>query len=245
MNSRDKDKSKNKDTKKTGSGWNLTKIAIVVVGVLFVVLMVVSSLGLQSVNVFAGIKPGDVATVSFTVRDDLGRAIVTSDKNVFNKSYQNGDTVFYSQPLQVQANTTTTANLSRIPVIIDNSGTVYQFGLFRDEMNLISHSITGMKTGQQTTINFEMPYERLENNLTREQFDNIVSGTHKNSSSYIPGDQMILAFSENPIVNLNPNTTPPDQYFRTFYVEDINNNSVIIKGGYATADLTVQSIKTS
>jgi len=245
MKSRDKDKSKNKDTKKTGSGWNLTKIAIVVVGILFVVLMVVSSLGLQSVNVFAGIKPGDVATVSFTVRDDLGRAIVTSDKNVFNTSYQNGDTVFYSQPLQVQANTTTTANLSRIPVIIDNSGTVYQFGLFRDEMNLISHSITGMKTGQTTTVNFEMPYERLENNLTREQFDNIVSGTHKNSSSYIPGDQMILAFSENPIVNLNPNTTPPDQYFRTFYVEKINNDSVIIKGGYATVDLTVQSVKTS
>jgi hypothetical protein len=245
MKSKEKDKSKNKDTKKAGSGWNLTKIAIVVVGVLFVVLMVVSSLGLQSVNVFAGIKPGDVATISFTVRDDLGRAIVTSDKNVFNTSYQNGDTVFYSQPIQVQANTTTTANLSRIPVIIDNSGTVYQFGLFRDEMNLISHSITGMKTGQKATVNFEMPYERLENNLSREQFDKIVSGTHKNSSSYIPGDQMILAFSENPIVNLNPNTTPPDQYFRTFYVEDINNNSVIIKGGYGTVDLTVQSVKTS
>jgi hypothetical protein len=245
MKSKDKDKSKNKDNKKAGSGWNITKIAIVVVGVLFVVLMVVSSLGLQSVNVFSGIKPGDTATISYTIRDDLGRAVVTSDKVVFNKSYQEGDTVFYSQPIQVQANRTTTTNLTRIPVIIDSSGTVYQFGLFRDEMNLISNSITGMRTGQQATINLVMPFERLENNLSREQFDNIVSGTHKNASSYVPGDQMILAFSENPIVKLDPNTTPVDQYFRTFYVESINNDSVVIKGGYSTVDLNIQSIKTS
>ncbi|HVP94475.1 MAG TPA: hypothetical protein VMS89_04805 [Methanoregulaceae archaeon] len=244
MKSKDKDKSKNRDNKKAGSGWNATKIAIVVVGVLFVVLMIVSSLGMQSLNFFSSIKPGDTATVSYTIRDDLGRAIVTSDSNVFNQSYIKGDTVFFSQPLQVQANRTTTANLTRIPVIIDSSGTVYQFGLFRDEMNLISKSITGMKSGQTATISLVMPFERLENNLSREQFDKIVSGTHKNSSEYAPGDQMILAFSESPIVNLDPNTTPAGQYFRTFYIENISSDSVIIKGGYSTIDLNIQSVKT-
>ncbi len=245
MKSKDRDKSKNKDSKKTGSGWNATKIAIVVAGVLFVVFMVVSSLGLQAVNVFSTIKPGDTATVGYTIRDDLGRAIVTSDANIYNQSSKNGDVVFFSAPLQVTANSTTTANLTKIPVIIDSSGTVYQFGLFRDEMNIISNSIIGMRSGQQATVNLIMPFERLENNLTREQFDNIVSGTHKNASEYAPGDQMILAFSTNPIVNLEPNTTPADQYFRTFYIENISDDSVIIKGGYATIDMNIQSVTTS
>jgi hypothetical protein len=244
MKTKDKDKSKNKGKKKGGSGWNATKIAIVIIGVLFVVLMVVSSLGMGWLSGFSSIKPGNTATVTYTIRDDLGRAVVTSDANIFNQSYAKGDVIFFSQPLKVQANVTTQANISRIPVIFDSSGTVYQFGLFRDEMNLISNSITGMKTGDQKQLSFVMPHETLENNLTRDQFDNIVSGTQKSSDQYAPGDQLVLAFSEHPIVNLEPNVTPADQYFRTFYVESINNESVVIKGGYKTIDLYVQSVAT-
>jgi hypothetical protein len=232
-------KPKNKEKPKTPTGWTAKKIAVIAIGVLFVVLMIVSSLGMSWLNYFSQAKGGETAVVDFTIRDDLGRAIVTTTPSVFNDTVRQGNVVFYSQPLQMQVNATTMKNITKIPVMY-RDGTQLQFGLLRDEMNIITRNLSGMRAGEVKQISLVMPFDSLETVMSPEQFSTLV----KNVTEARQDEQIVLALAENPSISVD-NVTPADQYIRTFYVKDISPAGVQMKYGYATADIQVRSMKNS
>ena len=84
-------KEKSRSTTKKSSNWNGTKIALVVVGVAFVVFMIVSSLGMSWMSSLKGAKPGDIATISYTIFDDKNRPIVTTNLDLYNQTTKKGE----------------------------------------------------------------------------------------------------------------------------------------------------------
>jgi len=230
-------KEKSRNTTKKSSNWNGTKIALVVVGVAFVVFMIVSSLGMSWMSSLKGAKPGDIATISYTIFDDKNRPIVTTNLDLYNQTTKKGDKVFYSNTLKVPVGTNITTNVSRIPVLYQQYQTY--FGLFSDEMNLISQGLVGVKQNEQKTISLVMPQDPLETTMTPDQFSKLIGPVNET----FVNDQIILALTANPQINLD-NTTPVDQYMRTFYVRNISPDGVDMKYGYSTIEFQVIGLNT-
>ncbi|MCX6698846.1 MAG: hypothetical protein NTV68_02785 [Methanomicrobiales archaeon] len=230
-------KEKSRDKTKKASTWTGTKIALVVVGVLFVVLMIASTIPMSVFSSLKGTQPGDMATVAYTIYDDQNRPIVTSNVKLYNDTLAKGGTVFYSNPLQVPVNVTTMKNVTRIPVQYQQ----YQnyFGLFRDEMNLIATGLSGMKVNEQKRLSLVMPKDPLETQISADQFALLVKPVNETRVN----EQFALALTDHPQINLD-NTTPVDQYLRTFYVKGISPDGLDMKYGYSTIDLQIISLKT-
>jgi len=230
-------KGKSKEKAKKASTWTGKKIALVIIGVLFVIFMIVSSLGISWLTSLKGTEPGDVATVAYTIYDDQNRPIVTTNVKLYNDTLNKGGTVFYSNPLQVPVNVTTMTNVTRIPVQYQDYQT--NFGLFRDEMNLIATGLSGMKLNEQKRISLVMPKDSLETLVSADQFALLVKPVNETRVN----EQIVLALTDNPQINLD-NTTPVDQYMRTFYVKGISPEGLDMKYGYSTIDLQILSLKT-
>jgi len=230
-------KEKSRDKAKKASTWTGTKIVLVVVCVLFAVFMIVSSLGVSWLTSLKGTEPGDMATVAYTIYDDQNRPIVTSNVKIYNDTLAKGGTVFYSNPLQVPVNVTTMTNVTRIPVQYQQYQTY--FGLFRDEMNLIATGLSGMKVNEQKRLSLVMPKDPLETQITADQFALLVKPVNETRLN----EQFALALTDHPQINLD-NTTPVDQYLRTFYVKGISPEGLDMKYGYSTIDLQIISLKT-
>ena len=133
--------------------------------------------------------------------------------------------------------TNITTNVSRIPVIYQQYQTY--FGLFSDEMNLISQGLVGVKQNEQKTISLVMPQDPLETTMTPDQFSKLIGPVNET----FVNDQIILALTANPQINLD-NTTPVDQYMRTFYVRNISPDGVDMKYGYSTIEFQVIGLNT-
>ncbi len=232
-----KNKEKSKDKTKKASTWTGKKIALVVVGVAFVVFMIVSSLGISWLTSLKGTQSGDIATVAYTIYDDQNRPIVTSNAKIYNDTLNKGGTVFFSNPLEIPVNVTTMTNVTRIPVMYQQYQTY--FGLFRDEMNLIATGLSGMKLNEQKRISLVMPKDPLETQVDAEQFALLVKPVNQT----FVNEQIVLALAEHPEINLD-NTTPADQYMRTFYVKSISPEGLDMKYGYSTIDVQIISLKT-
>ena len=183
-------------------------------------------------------KTGDVATIAYTIYDDQNRPIVTTNSKIYNDTLNNGGTIFYSNPLMIPVNVATNTNVTRIPVQYQQYQTY--FGLFKDEMGLISTGLSGMKMNDQKQISLVMTKDPLETTIDADQFAHLVkpvTETHVN-------EQIVLALTDQPQqVNLD-NTASADQYMRTFYVKKINPEGLDMKYGYSTIDLQILSIKT-
>ena len=232
-----KDNQKSKEKAKKPSTWTGTKIALVVGGLLFVVFMIVSSMPMSVFSTLKGTQSGDVATVAYTIYDDQNRPIVTTNSKLYNDTLNKGGTVFYSNPLQVQVNVTTMTNVTRIPVQYQEYQTY--FGLFRDEMNLIATGLSGMKLNEQKRISLVMPKDPLETQVDAEQFAILVKPVNETSLN----EQIVLALADHPTINLE-NTTPVDQYMRTFYVKSLSPEGLNMKYGYSTIDVQIINLKT-
>ncbi len=180
------------------------------------------------------LKLGDIATVAFTIYDDQDRPIVTTDAKLYNDTLNKGGTVFYSNPLNVPVDITTTTNVTKIPVVYKQYNTY--FGLFRDEMNLISTGLSGMKVNDQKTISLVMPKDPLETQVDADQFTLLV----KPAADTRVNEQIVLALTDHPQINLD-NSTPVDQYMRTFYVKEISPEGLNMKYGYSKIDIQVIS----
>jgi hypothetical protein len=232
-----KNKEKSKEKTKKASTWTGTKIVLIVVCVLFAIFMIVSSLGVSWLTSLKGTESGDVATVAYTIYDDQNRPIVTTNQKLYNDTLNNGGTIFYSNPLQVPVNVTTMTNVTRIPVVYQQYQTY--FGLFRDEINLISTGLSGMKLNEEKRISLVMPQDPLETQVDPDQFALLVKPVNETRLN----EQIVLALQDHPQINLD-NTTPVDQYMRTFYVKGISPEGLNMKYVYSTIDVQVINLKT-
>lgn len=79
-----------------------------------------------------------------------------------------------------------------------------------------------------------------EQNYTAEQFDQL-GGDFANATI---GDEMVLAFAENP-ASLYDNTTTPSYALRTTHVVSKTEDSLMLSFSHAVADLTLSQVQTA
>jgi hypothetical protein len=210
------------------------KVLFVSVGVLFVVLMVVSSMGTSWLNVFQTVKPGAVVVTDVTISDDQNRPVLTTSETVYTSASKGNRSVFLVSPFTVDAGLGFTDPVMTVPIIAPQSGVNYT--LFGEEYNAISMGVVGMHTGGTKTIPLDTNVTE-ERNYTAEEFDRL-GGDFGNTSV---GDEMVLSFVENPAA-LYDNTTTPTYALRTTHVVNMTDDSLVLSFSLASAELTVTRV---
>jgi len=208
------------------------KIVLILGCILFVGVMIITSLGMNWLVTMNPAKAGDTAVIDLTIRDSDGRPVLTTNERIFNASYEKGDVVWYTNPITMAVNTTSTQMISPIPVYRYDYGEA-RFGLFGDELNQISSALEGMKQGGSEKIVFGNA-DLFKREMTPEQFAEMGG----NITTAVPGDQLLLAFTTTPMLNTEDNSTP--QYaLRTSVITGKTSENVTVNYGYPSADISI------
>ncbi|HNX17617.1 MAG TPA: hypothetical protein PKM50_04710 [Methanoregula sp.] len=222
-----------KQAEKSKKVW--TKILAVVVGVLFVVLMVVSSMGSSWITSLATVKPGDVVVVDYTLKDAQGDALVTSNYDTYTQLVNEGSSVMYSKQLTMTANQSLTNSIYPVQVYSANTGWSTRFALFASEYDAISSGVVGMNNHGKKTIT-------LTSNMPLTQFwtaDQLKS-KNMNISAVEVGQLVALGVSDNPEA-ADANSTA-QYYIRIGEVTNKTPAGITLDFAYPTVDVTVVSV---
>jgi hypothetical protein len=226
------DKKEKTVTKKSGWTQSWAKIFLVMGCILFVGVMIITSLGTSWLVTMKPAKTGDTAVIDLTIRDEEGRPVLTTNQRIFNASFEKREMVWYTNPLTMTVNSTTTDMINPVSVYRYDYGGA-SFGLFGTELNQISANLEGMKQGETQKIVLPNS-EQFEREMSPEQFAQIGG----NFSTAMPGDQLLLAFTTTPMINVEDNSTP--QYaFRTSLITGKTSDNVTVNYGYPTADISI------
>jgi len=228
-------KPQSKDKKKKGSRWNLQKIGIIVIGVGFAVIMVVSSLGTGWLVSLNSASAGDRATVSITLYDGMGRPVLTSDLKKFNQTTESGGIAWLCEPRSMYVGETSSREVVSIPVFNYFYGES-RYALFSTEYNTIAQGLAGMRQGESKKISIPS-LGGFERDMTAEQFDAIGG----NFTVVTPGDQVILGFAEQPTVSVEANETP-SYVIRTGYVTAKTGDGVKVNFAYPVAEISLREL---
>jgi hypothetical protein len=213
------------------------KVLFISVGVLFVVLMVVSSMGSSWLNIFQTVKTGSVVVTDVTIRDDQNRPILTTSESVYSGAANQNRSVFLAAPFTVDAGLPYTETVMTVPITAPQSG--FNYTLFGEEYNAIAMGVVGMHPDATKTISLATNVTE-ERDYTAEEFDQL-GGDFGNTSV---GDEMVLSFVENTAA-LYDNTTTPTYALRTTHVVNKTADSLVLSFGLATADVTVSKIQSA
>lgn len=222
-----------KQAEKSGKMW--TKILAIVAGVLFVVLMVVSSMGSSWITSLATVKPGDVVVIDYTLKDAQGNPLVTSSSSLYKQLAGEGSNVLYSKQLTLTANQSLTNAVFPVQVYSDKTGWTNQFALFANEYDEISAGIIGLNTQGQKTIS-------LVSKQPMTQFwsaDQLVKNNMSLSSMQV-GQLIALGVSDNPEAAVDNSTA--QYYVRIGEITNKTPDGITLDFAYPSVDVTVVSI---
>lgn len=217
-----------KQAEKSKKNW--TKVAAIALGVLFVVLMVVSSLGMSWITSVAGIKAGEVVTIDYTIYDSTGSPIVTSNQQVYQQVVDSGSSVLVSRQLKMIANDSTTKAVVPIPVYAAGTWN-NSFALFASEYDAIGQGLVGMRVNEQKTITFD--------GKPMEQFWTVaqLEANNMNITQAVVGQRVALGVSSNPSLN----ATDADYDIRIGEIINKTPEGVGIDFSYPSIKVTVVS----
>ena len=210
------------------------KILVVTVGVLFVVLMVVSSMGSSWISSLAVAKPGDIVTLDYTLYDSSGLPIVTTDQQVFKNAIAQGSGMIYSKQLSVAANQTYKDAIYPVQIYTGNGGSS-QFAFFSREYDAVSSGIVGMKVSDKKTI--ALP---ADNSMTQLWSPEQLARNNVNLTTLSIGDVIAMGVSNNPSA-LQSNTSEIIN-LRLAEVTRKSNEGAVVDFGYPRMDVSVVSI---
>jgi hypothetical protein len=141
------DKKEKPAAKKSSWTQSWAKIFLVMACILFVGVMIITSLGTSWLVTMKPAKTGDTAVIDLTIRDEEGRPVLTTNQRIFNASFEKRELVWYTNPLTMTVNSTTTDMINPVSVYRYDYGGA-SFGLFGTELNEITASLVGMKQGE-------------------------------------------------------------------------------------------------
>ena len=213
------------------------KVLFVSVGVLFVVLMVLSSTGMSWLNLFQTVQTGSVVMTDLTIRDDQQRPLVTSSQTIYSDAIKQNRSVFLVSPLVVDAGLPYNESMKTLPILAPSAGANYT--LFGQEYNAIAMGVVGMHPGGSKSVSLDLNVTE-ERDYSAEQFDQL-GGDFANATI---GDEMVLAFAENPAA-LYDNTTTPSYALRTTHVVNKSTDSLLLSFSHAVADLNLAQVQTA
>jgi len=222
-----------KQEEKSKKMW--TKVLAIVVGVLFVVLMVVSSLGSSWISSVASVKPGDVVVVDYTIKDAQGKPLVTTDAQVYKQAISSGSNILYSKQLTMTANQSAASSIYPVQVYSEDSGWSTQFALFGNEYSAISNGIVGMRVNGQKTIPLS------ENKpMTQVWSAEQLEAHNVNFSALRVGNILALGVSQNPDAAYSNSTS--EYYMRLGEITNKTEGDITLDFSYPSVDVTVVSV---
>jgi hypothetical protein len=227
-----------KPAKKSGSGFPLVKVLIVIGCVAFAAIMIMTSLGTSWLVSMKPAKSGDVAYVDLTLKDEFGRPVFTTNQRIYNATLDSGTLVLLASPMSVPVNITTEELISPVAAFLPGTGQI-SFAFLGPEYNQIAQGLVGMKEGETKTIAFtnESGYTRV---MTPEEFSQMGG----NFTEMIRGDQMVLGFTTSPMISADPNETP--QYaLRTVPITGKTSDNITMDYGYSSADIKILKLSGS
>jgi hypothetical protein len=214
---------------------NIYKVLAIFGCVLFVVLMVVSSMGSGWITSLHGIQPGESVTIDFTLRNAYGSPLVTTDQQLYQNVAGSGQSIFFSKQLVIQANQSSVKAVIPVPVYSPDSGWKNTFALFGGESDAISQGIVGMKINEQKSISIPFRDSMTQTWSAAQLKSNGVNFTDINT-----GDFVSMGVANSP--ELEKNSTDSTYSVRIGEVTKKTADGVVVNFGYPTIDVRVVSI---
>jgi hypothetical protein len=213
-----------------------TKIGLLILAVLFVVVMVVSSMGTNWITGLAPVRPGDRVVIDYTIYDAAGNPLVTTSQQVYQQAAQAGSGIMYAKTLTLIANQSLNQGTFPVPVYTGtNGGSWQQFALFSPEHDALTRGLVGMRLNDKKNIAFTAntsmsqlwsPAQLQKNNI--------------NMSDIHVGDFLTMGVSDNP--NATAQNSSASTYLRVGAVTRVSPAGVVVNFGYPNADITVDSV---
>ena len=214
---------------------NVYKVIAVIAGILFVVLMVVSSMGTGWISGLVGVKPGDVVVLDYTLKDAQGNPLVTSDQTLYNKIKAAGYDLYGSKQMTITANQSLTTPVFPMQVYTPQSGWGDKYSIFASEYNAIGSGIIGMKKNEKKTINVVSGIP-----LTQYWTADQLRERKLNLSDVQVGTVIPLGVSENPVATTDNSTAT--YYIRLGEVINKDADGVTIDFSHPIIDVSIFSI---
>jgi hypothetical protein len=224
---------KGKPAKKNG-GWTKSwaKIFLVLGCILFVGVMIITSLGTNWLVTMKPAASGDTAVIDLTLKDELGRPVFTTNERIYNQAVEKNQTVWLAQYLTVTVNKTTNNLVEPVPATLSGKETQY-FAFLGPEMNQITNNLVGVKEKSTKQIQF-VQNPQFQNVTDREGFESMGG----DFSAVEENQQMIFGLTIPSMSGDNINSTP-EYALRTVILKNKTNETVTIDYGYKTADITI------
>jgi hypothetical protein len=224
---------KGKNNKKSTWVQSWGKAFLVMAGILFVGVMIITSMGTSWLVAMNPARGGDIAYVDVTLKDELGRTVFTTNQRNYNATLEKGTAawVWFASPMVIPVNVTTTEMVKPVPAYLRVTGQD-SFAFLGPEYNQIASGLVGMKEGETRRITF-VPEPSFQREMTEQEFTQIGG----NFTTTEEGDFSIFGFTTGPMINTS-NTTP--QYaLRTVTLKDKTDNNITVNYGYSGADITI------
>lgn len=223
------------EKKKSGKR-SKTQIAIVAFGVLFAFFMV-ASYASPAMSAFKTVQSGDSVLIDYTICDDAGVPILTTNQQVQTDGLAKNHYVFLASQMTLVAGGNYSVEDSIYPVQAVIPGVVQgNFGLLPWEMTDIKDGILGMHQGASKKIPINSESSSLVVGATESDRLGL------NFSQVNVGDSFVEQMTISPNATVYTDPSSAISYYRIGKVTAKNNENLTLNFTYATADVTVQSI---
>jgi hypothetical protein len=199
--------------------------------------MVVSSMGMGWLNTFSTVQNGSVVTADLTIRDDLGRPIITSDKVVYSAAAKQNQTVLLTNQLTVPVGGVyDNMSMQSLPVTAPQAA---NFTVFGDEYQRLVNGLIGMHVNQIKSVPFDQNSSETQNvTISSAQFEKL----GMNFTNATINEQVVLSRAEGLDDTTDVNATPTGYSLRTTKVVEKSADNLTLSFAYKGVDLTVASI---
>ncbi len=222
---KEKSAKKNDDRTKT-----LTRVFVVII-LISCVLGFTLTTGFFSI--FKTAADGSGIVVSYTIRDDTGVPVLSSDQTVIENE---GVVAGVSQPLQMVIGQNYSDFIVPIDVYMYPVGyTSYAF--FEPELTTIADESIGMHEGDTKTVLFPFA-ETMTREMTAEQYG-LIGGNYSEAAT---GMWIPLGFAPQPEIVLGNETAPETVATRMAKIVAKNNDTLTVRYGYASADIAITQL---
>jgi hypothetical protein len=223
--------------KKEASQKKWTKVGLIILAVLFVVVMVVSSMGSSWITGLAPVRPGDSVVIDYTIYDLVGNPLVTTNQQLYQQEVQSGKGIMYAKQLALTANQSLNKGVFPVAVFIGgSSGTWEQFALLSPEYDAITQGLVGMRVNDKKNIVFSG-----NNSMSQLWSPAQLARNNINMSALQVGDTLAMGVSDNP--NATAANSTAATYIRIGEVTRISPNAgVVVDFGYPRADVSIVSV---
>jgi len=227
-------KTDKKNPKGEQTNWNKTLFVVIAVMIAFAM---VGTYVLPLLTPAQAVQAGEIAVIGYTIRDDEGNAILTTDQQVLTGEMEKGNyMVVFTQGMEIPAGMAVSGeNIATVPIDqrwVDFAG----FGILGYEINSISAAVVGMKTGETRSTTFDYKGNQFQMNFSAEDAE----GIGIDFANATVGDKLPLGFTDTPDIGSGANSTAFSM--RIGEIVNKTEDNLVIKYRYKSADITLQGI---